>query len=137
MMTSIETSQSYEWITITAKETTDFSNHNTTYPQLTLKDYSLSCVYCITAGFILFGNALVIASTVRFRYLRTTTNIYILFLSCSDVTVSLSLVYGGAYVLNQVSWNRYGLLCVLRYCLLIYSITVSVNLHVGKFSKCN
>ena len=134
---SSDVTSSYEITNVTFANTSDLYNHGNTNTNthIPITDYGLCGIYCLVAALIVFGNSLVIASIVRFTYLRTITNIYILFLACSDITVSLSLVYGGAFILNQVSWHKYWLPCLLRYSLMIYSLMVSMALHVGKLTK--
>ena len=107
-------------------------NHSKVETHIAVSDYGLCVIYCLVAALIVFGNSLVITSIVRFRYLRTITNIYILFLACSDVMVSISMVYGGAFILNQITWQTQLAPCLLRYSLITYSVTASMSLHVGK-----
>ena len=113
------------------------SNISTCYSEndsnaITKVQYSFCVAYLIVAIATVFGNSLVIASIKRFKYLRTNTNIYIFFLSTSDITVSAALVYSALFVLKR-KWQTLAMPCLMRYALFTYSVSSSIFLHVGKY----
>ena len=100
---------------------------------ITKAQYSFCFAYLIVAIATGFGNSLVIAAIIRFKTLRTNTNIYIFFLSTSDIIVSLALAYSALFVLEKKKWQTLATPCLTRYALFIYSLSTSIVLHVGMY----
>ena len=114
-----------------------YSHCNITDPhrhgsQITNVEYILCVVYVLLAMMTLFGNGLVIVTIRRFEHLRTNTNIYIFFLSTSDIMVSVALLYSVVILLEHGQWKSLKMTCLMRYALFIYSLSSSLGLHVGK-----
>ena len=108
---------------------TDLHQHDS---QITNVEYILCVAYVMIAMLTLFGNGLVITTITRFKHLRTNTNIYILFLSTSDIMVSMALLYSVVILLERGQWKTLKMPCLMRYALFIYSLSSSLGLHVGK-----
>ena len=108
---------------------TDLHQHDSL---ITNVEYILCVDYMMLAMMTLFGNGLVIITITRFKHLRTNTNIYILFLSTSDIMVSMALLYSVVILLERGQWKTLKMPCLMRYALFIYSLSSSLCLHVGK-----
>ena len=108
---------------------TDLHQHGSL---ITNVEYILCVAYVMIAMLTLFGNGLVITTITRFKHLRTNTNIYILFLSTSDIMVSMALLYSVVILLERGQWKTLKMPCLMRYALFIYSLSSSLGLHVGK-----
>ncbi|XP_077992664.1 dopamine receptor 2-like [Glandiceps talaboti] len=104
-----------------------FNGENTTSEPFTIKQPTLAAFLSVLSAIIVFGNTLVILAVYRERYLRTTTNCFIVSLAFADLLIGLVVVPFA--IVNDTSggnWQFGTLWCDIWHALDVLGSTASI-----------
>lgn len=137
----------YFYNTTSGGEEVSFTNFTTTSPNNELNGSNVSTafvmtsefrhppgitalyiiVYCIAFLFALLGNVIVIAVVLRYRWMHTVTNFFIVNLAIADILMAIFCIPITMLIHIFVEWRYGALLCKITPYLMTVSVCASVN----------